>query len=162
MRCWNERSRNRRSRFQARRSALRPADFPLRLSRSVRQQGNDPQTAQELATRINPIWAAVLQRNNIHIKVCPEGEVTATLAALRRKPRHRPAESQVHPRHRRQDLRGRKPRRWRDASPATMPTFPTISASSCRWPASPPSSRSAKTPSTSRPPAASTGSTSSC
>ena len=25
----------------------------------------------------------VLQRNNIHIKVCPEGEVTATLAALR-------------------------------------------------------------------------------
>jgi hypothetical protein len=25
----------------------------------------------------------VLQRNNIHLKVCPEGEVTATLAALR-------------------------------------------------------------------------------
>jgi hypothetical protein len=28
----------------------------------------------------------VLQRNNIHIKVCPEGEVTATLAALRQSP----------------------------------------------------------------------------
>ena len=25
----------------------------------------------------------MLQRNNIHLKVCPEGEVTATLAALR-------------------------------------------------------------------------------
>ena len=28
----------------------------------------------------------VLQRNNIHIKVCPEGQVTATLAALRQSP----------------------------------------------------------------------------
>jgi hypothetical protein len=28
----------------------------------------------------------VLQRNNIHLKVCPEGEVTATLAALRNSP----------------------------------------------------------------------------
>ena len=28
----------------------------------------------------------VLQRNNIHLKVCPEGEVTATLAALRESP----------------------------------------------------------------------------
>jgi hypothetical protein len=29
----------------------------------------------------------VLQRNNIHLKVCPEGEVTATLAALRASPK---------------------------------------------------------------------------
>lgn len=30
---------------------------------------------------------AVLQRNNIHLKACPEGEVTATLAALRASPK---------------------------------------------------------------------------
>ncbi len=31
-------------------------------------------------------WPGVLQRNNIHLKVCPEGEVTATLSALRQSP----------------------------------------------------------------------------
>ena len=34
-------------------------------------------------TNQSDVAGGVLQRNNIHLKVCPEGEVTATLAALR-------------------------------------------------------------------------------
>jgi hypothetical protein len=37
-------------------------------------------------TNQSDLPGGVLQRNNIHLKVCPEGEVTATLAALRESP----------------------------------------------------------------------------
>ena len=38
------------------------------------------------STNQSDLPGGVLQRNNIHLKVCPEGEVTATLAALRNNP----------------------------------------------------------------------------
>src|ERR1039457_5980087 len=48
--------------------------------------GNKETTLKRLKsgnTNQSDLPGGVLQRNNIHIKVCPEGEVTATLAALR-------------------------------------------------------------------------------
>jgi hypothetical protein len=48
--------------------------------------GNKETTLKRLKTgntNQSDLPGAVLQRNNIHIKVCPEGEVTATLTALR-------------------------------------------------------------------------------
>jgi hypothetical protein len=38
------------------------------------------------STNQSDLPGGVLQRNNIHLKVCPEGDVTATLAALRNSP----------------------------------------------------------------------------
>ena len=51
--------------------------------------GNKETTLKRLrsgATNQSDIDGAVLQRNNIHLKVSPEGEVSATLAALRESP----------------------------------------------------------------------------
>jgi hypothetical protein len=51
--------------------------------------GNKETTIKRLrsgATNQSDIDGAVLQRNNIHLKVSPEGEVSATLAALRESP----------------------------------------------------------------------------
>ena len=48
--------------------------------------GNKETTLKRLKSRDSnksDLPGGVLQRNNIHIKVCPEGDVTATLAALR-------------------------------------------------------------------------------
>src|SRR5437762_511584 len=48
--------------------------------------GNKETTIKRLRsgnTNQSDLPGGVLQRNNIHIKVCPEGDVTATLAALR-------------------------------------------------------------------------------
>lgn len=52
--------------------------------------GNKEITLKKLktgASNQSDLPGAVLQRNNIHLKVCPEGEVTATLAALRESPK---------------------------------------------------------------------------
>ena len=53
-------------------------------------------------------------------------------------------------------VRTSRPKTWPAVRPSPVPskTFPTTSASSCRWRASVPSARSAKTPSTFGPPAA--------
>lgn len=51
--------------------------------------GNKETTLKRLRsgnTNQSDLTGGVLQRNNIHIKVCPEGEVTATLKALRESP----------------------------------------------------------------------------
>jgi hypothetical protein len=51
--------------------------------------GNKETTIRRLksgTTNQSDLPGGVLQRNNIHIKVCPEGEVTATLEALRGSP----------------------------------------------------------------------------
>ncbi len=55
--------------------------------------GNKPTTLKRLrsttkssSTNQSDLPGGVLQRNNIHIAVCPAGEVTATLAALRQSP----------------------------------------------------------------------------
>ncbi|WP_017327271.1 type IIL restriction-modification enzyme MmeI [Synechococcus sp. PCC 7336] len=53
--------------------------------------GNKPTTLKRLKSKRSSsnqsdLPDGVLQRNNIHLKVCPEGEVTATLTALRESP----------------------------------------------------------------------------
>ena len=87
MRCRNECSRNRRSRLQARGSSLSTRQaFPFAFLEAF---GNKETTLKRLKsgnTNQSDLPGGVLQRNNIHIKVCPEGEVTATLAALRQSP----------------------------------------------------------------------------
>jgi hypothetical protein len=50
--------------------------------------GNKPTTLKKLQSKSgssnqSDLLGGVLQRNNIHLKVCPEGEVTTTLSALR-------------------------------------------------------------------------------
>jgi len=51
--------------------------------------GNKPTTIQRLRsgnTNQSDLPGGVLQRNNIHIKICAEGQVAATLSALRESP----------------------------------------------------------------------------
>ena len=58
-------------------------EFPFAFLRAF---GNKATTIKRLrsgATNSSDL-GGVLQRNNIHIKVCPEGEAGATLAALTR------------------------------------------------------------------------------
>ncbi len=103
----------------------------------------------------------VLQTSNIHIAVAPAGAVTATLAALKASPATAQAKAKFvlatdGDAFEAEDLVSG------ETVACDYADFPTISASSCRWPASPPSSRSARTPSTSARRAGSTGSMSSC
>ncbi len=60
-----------------------PAAFPYAFLEAF---GNKETTLKRLKsgnTNQSDLPGGLLQRNNIHLKVCPEGEVTATLAALR-------------------------------------------------------------------------------
>ena len=60
-----------------------PAAFPFAFLEAF---GNKETTLKRLKsgnTNQSDLAGGILQRNNIHLKVCPEGEVTATLAALR-------------------------------------------------------------------------------
>ena len=60
-----------------------PADFPFAFLEAF---GNKETTLKRLKSgnsNQSDLAGGVLQRNNIHLKVCPEGEVPATLAALR-------------------------------------------------------------------------------
>jgi len=62
------------------------ASFPFAFLEAF---GNKETTLKRLRSgdsNQSDIQGGVLQRNNIHIKVCPEGEVTASLAALRLSP----------------------------------------------------------------------------
>jgi hypothetical protein len=63
-----------------------PVQFPYAFLEAF---GNKDTTLKRLRTgntNQSDLPGGVLQRNNIHIKVCAEGEVTATLAALRASP----------------------------------------------------------------------------
>jgi hypothetical protein len=63
------------------------ASFPFAFLEAF---GNKETTLKRLRSgdaNQSDISGGVLQRNNIHIKVCPQGEVTATLAALRTSPK---------------------------------------------------------------------------
>jgi hypothetical protein len=65
-----------------------PADFPFAFLEAF---GNKPTTLKRLQSKSgssnqSDLPSGVLQRNNIHLKVCPEGEVIATLSALRDSP----------------------------------------------------------------------------
>jgi len=60
-----------------------PAAFPYAFLEAF---GNKETTLKRLksgSTNQSDLASGVLQRNNIHLKVCPAGEVTTTLAALR-------------------------------------------------------------------------------
>lgn len=60
-----------------------PAEFPFAFLEAF---GNKPTTIKRLKSgnsNQSDLPGAVLQRNNIHLKMCAEGEVTATLTALR-------------------------------------------------------------------------------
>ena len=62
-----------------------PEAFPFAFLEAF---GNKPTTIKRLQSKRSSsnksdLSGGVLQRNNIHLKVCPAGEVTATLAALR-------------------------------------------------------------------------------
>jgi hypothetical protein len=64
-----------------------PAGFPFAFLEAF---GNKETTLKRLRngdSNQSDIPGAVLQRNNIHLKVCAEGQVTATLAALRASPK---------------------------------------------------------------------------
>ena len=66
-----------------------PEAFPFAFLEAF---GNKPTTLKRLqgtgssSTNQSDLPGGVLQRNNIHLKVCPEGAVTATLTALRDSP----------------------------------------------------------------------------
>ncbi|MEQ8974387.1 MAG: DUF559 domain-containing protein, partial [Coleofasciculus sp. C1-SOL-03] len=64
-----------------------PEEFPFAFLEAF---GNKSTTIKRLKSKRNSTnqsdLGGVLQRNNIHIKVCSEGEVTATLTALRESP----------------------------------------------------------------------------
>jgi hypothetical protein len=65
-----------------------PEEFPFAFLEAF---GNKPTTIKRLQSKSgssnqSDLPGGVLQRNNIHLKVCPEGEVTATLKALRDSP----------------------------------------------------------------------------
>ncbi|MFP4299099.1 MAG: type IIL restriction-modification enzyme MmeI, partial [Spirulinaceae cyanobacterium] len=64
-----------------------PEEFPFAFLEAF---GNKATTIKRLKSKSNSTnksdLGGLLQRNNIHIKVCPEGEVTATLTALRESP----------------------------------------------------------------------------
>ena len=129
------------------------ASFPFAFLEAF---GNKETTLKRLRSgnsNQSDLRGGVLQRNNIHIKVCPEGEVTATLAALR--------QSSATTRQKAKFILATDGKSFEaenvvdgETVACAYPGFlATTSASSCRSPASPRSSRFARTPSTSRRPA---------
>lgn len=71
------------------------AEFPYAFLEAF---GNKETTLKRLRngdSNLSDIPDAILQRNNIHLKVCPEGEVSATLAALRASPRTASAKAKL-------------------------------------------------------------------
>ena len=63
-----------------------PTEFPYAFLEAF---GNKETTLRRLRSgdsNQSDLPGAILQRNNIHLRVCPQGEVTATLAALRQSP----------------------------------------------------------------------------
>jgi hypothetical protein len=63
-----------------------PEEFPFAFLEAF---GNKQTTLKKLksgSSNQSDLPGGVLQRNNIHLQVCPAGEVTATLAALRESP----------------------------------------------------------------------------
>jgi hypothetical protein len=92
----------------------------------------------------------VLQRNHIHIKTCPPGEVADTLSALRNSPATARQKAKFILATDGQEFQAENLVDGETVA-CDYADFTTTSASSSRWPASPRSSRSARTPSTSRP-----------
>lgn len=128
-------------------------EFPFQFLEAF---GNKDTTLKRLRTGVSnkSDLGGVLQTNNIHIATCAPGQTSATIAALRASPATTRGKARF--------ILATMAKRWRQRIspltthplPAPIPISTTISASSCRLQASPPSSRSAKAPLTSRRPAA--------
>jgi MmeI, N-terminal domain/MmeI, DNA-methyltransferase domain/MmeI, helicase spacer domain len=66
---------------------LAPVEFPFAFLTAF---GNKETTVKRLrsgSSNASDVASGVLQRNNVHIAVCPEGQVGETLAALRKSPK---------------------------------------------------------------------------
>ncbi len=61
--------------------------FPFAFLEAFSNKATTIQRLRSGNTNQSDLPGAVLQRNNIHLAVCPEGEVAATLAALRSSPK---------------------------------------------------------------------------
>ena len=125
-------------------------EFPFAFLQAF---GNKATTIRRLRSGAsnNSDLGGVLQRGNIHIKVCPEGEATETLGALRSSPATARARAKFVLATDGREFHAEELNSG-DVVVCDYPDFPSISASSCRSPASRPSNRSAKAPSTSRRP----------
>ncbi len=63
-----------------------PADFPYAFLEAFGNKETTIKRLQSGDSNQSDLPGGVLQRNNIHLKVCADGEVAATLAALRQSP----------------------------------------------------------------------------
>ena len=63
-----------------------PENFPFDFLRAFGNKETTISRLQKGGTNLSDIPNAILQRNNIHIAVCPEGETTKTLQALKASP----------------------------------------------------------------------------
>jgi hypothetical protein len=66
--------------------AFDPASFPYAFLEAFGNKATTIKRLQSGASNASDMEGAVLQRNNIHIAVCAEGQVTATLNALKNSP----------------------------------------------------------------------------
>jgi len=131
------------------------AEFPYAFLEAF---GNKATTLKKLRTgnsNGSDVPGGVLQRSNIHIATCDAGAVDDTLTALRQSPKTSAAKAKFILATDGEQFQARR-------SPAPMPNSPITSVYSCRWRASPPSSRSARAPLTSGRRAGSTSSMSNC
>lgn len=117
--------------------------------------GNKPTTIQRLRSRNSnqSDLGGLLQRSNIHIKVCAPGGVAATLKALRESPKTAAQKAKFVLATDGIELQA-EALEGEETLACDYPKFADHFGFSCRWPASPPSARSGKMLSTSRPPAA--------
>jgi hypothetical protein len=63
------------------------AEFPFAFLTAFGNKETTVKRLRSASANVSDIEGGVLQRNNIHISVCPEGQVSATLAKLRASPR---------------------------------------------------------------------------
>lgn len=63
-----------------------PKEFPFAFLEAFGNPGTTIRKLKSGASNKSDVSGGVLQRNHMHLKICPDGEVTATLAALRESP----------------------------------------------------------------------------
>jgi hypothetical protein len=64
-----------------------PAEFPFQFLRAFGNKDTTVKRLHSASSNSSDVAGGVLQRNNIHIAVCPPGEVNKTLSALRASPK---------------------------------------------------------------------------
>jgi hypothetical protein len=144
--------------------ALQPfdsAEFPFAFLAAFDNKETTIKRLRKGESNGSDLPGGVLQRNNIHIATCESGRVGETLRALRQSPKTAAAKAKFILATDGETLEAEDLASGETVA-SDYPTSPSTSASSCPWPASPPSRRSRTTPSTCGPPGGSTSSTSSC